>query len=282
MAIYSTADLHRAGTSKRRIERLLLDGTLRRVRRGFYCDSDAIPEEVEAVRIGGVLGCVSALRSYEVWVTVVVALHVHLAPNASRLRAGRVIRHWNPLVSVPSPHRVSVLDALLVAMVCQSLADSVASVDSALHRGLVTLTQLRPYCSDARRRRVLQLVDGRAESGLESLIRVALVRAGLRVELQVVIPGVGRVDMLVEGCVVVEADGAAYHSGPRRHEDYVRDAMSVLQGLTAVRYDAAQVHGDLGSIVLAVIEAVRQHRRGPYSGRTAASRRARALRTAHA
>ncbi|MBN9605381.1 MAG: DUF559 domain-containing protein [Actinomycetales bacterium] len=169
----------------------------------------------------------------------------------------------------PELARVSVLDALLTAMLCQHPIDAVASVDSALHLGLVRMSDLRPHCRDARRRRILDLVDSRAESGLESIVRVALVLAGLRVESQVVIAGVGRVDLVVEGRVVVETDGAAFHRGPRRHVDYVRDSATAVGGLTPLRFDAAQVLDDLPSVMQAVIAAVRESRGAPFSGREA-------------
>lgn len=275
MSIHSTESLRARGVGKKHLAELVRFGALVRIRRGRFADSSATADEVEAVRVGGVLGCVSALRRYGVWVSRRSGVHVHLPPNSSRLRSGGSVRHWCTTVHPGDLARVSMLDALLVAMICQSLLDAVASVDSALHLGLVRMSDLRAHCHDARRRRILDLADRRAESGLETLIRVALVILGLRVEIQVVVDGTGRVDILVEGCVVVEADGAAFHSGPRKHVDYVRDAAATTAGKRALRFDGSQVLGDLPSVVAAVVAAVCQHRGVPYSGPSAESARIR-------
>ncbi|HKH09301.1 MAG TPA: hypothetical protein VKA62_10165, partial [Agromyces sp.] len=69
-----------------------------------------------------------------------------------------------------------------------------ATVDSALNRrlltpaGLETLMQRMPR----RIRRLKHRLDGRAESGLESLLRFAIEEEGWRVESQVEIRGVTR------------------------------------------------------------------------------------------
>jgi very-short-patch-repair endonuclease len=260
------------GLTVHQIARAVHRGELVRLRRDAYSAPDPSPATALAVAIGGRVGCVSALRDWGVWVTSSGGLHVQVAPNAARLtdpdRAEQV--HWHPLCAAPTRTHVSVVDALLRAMACQPHADAVASVDSALQRGLVVPSMLAPHVHDAASRAVLADADGRAESGLETIVRLALRAAGLSVEPQVAIDGIGRVDLLAEGAVVVEADGAAWHSGPRRHADHVRDAALAAAGFTPLRFDAAQIHHDLSAVVAAVIHAVRTHRGTRFSGRAAA------------
>src|ERR1700712_5051331 len=68
---------------------------LLRVRRDHYALPDCDPHVVEAVRIGGGLGCVSALADYGVYVTDSRFTHAHLDPLASRPRSPR--NRFDPL-----------------------------------------------------------------------------------------------------------------------------------------------------------------------------------------
>ena len=62
-------------------------------------------------------------------------------------------------------------------------------------------------------------------------------RAGLRVEPQVFVAGVGWVDLVVEGRVVVEVDGFAYHADAKQFAlDRRRDAALVAMGYRVLRF----------------------------------------------
>lgn len=97
----------------------------------------------------------------------------------------------------------------------------VAALDAALHRRLTS----PPECEQWRRRlqhrphtrvwdRVIRAADGRAESPLETQVRLMVVALGYRVTPQVRLPDatsafVARVDLLIEELgVVIEVDGA--------------------------------------------------------------------------
>lgn len=192
-----------------------------------------------------------------------------MEPNASRLGDGSARLHWRPVLRTGNRSSVHVIDALATSFECQTDIDVIASIDSAIQLELVDRSELHA----AIRRKdatVLAEVDGRAQSGLETILRVVLRRLGLRVEVQAAIPGAGKVDLLVDRVVIVETDGARWHSGPRRHVDHQRDATAAAAGYTPLRFDPAQVHGELVSVVLAIVSAVRQHRGGRFSGRDAA------------
>lgn len=275
MDVYSAAEARTLGFTRGELARAVAAGEVLRIRRDHYTAPDADPLTVEAIRIGGVLGCVSALRAFDVWVSDSPELHVHVAPNASRLRRGTAVRHWKPLLLPRSRTTVSILDALVTATCCQRPLDAVASIDSALNRGLIRRSDLVPHLAGPREARLLDLTDGRAQSGLETYVRVPLRRLGLRVVPQARIRGVGRGDVLVEGCVLVETDGEEFHSGPRRHVDYLRDAATAREGLTPLRFDSTQVRFQTEPVLLSVIEAVAQHRRCTISGRRLESMRRR-------
>ena len=68
---------------------------------------------------------------------------------------------------------------------------------------------------------------------------------------------VGEVDLLVEGRVVVELDGFAYHSGRREFdEDRRRDRELALQGYVVLRFTARDVLDDRDRLVATVRAAL--------------------------
>jgi len=76
-----------------------------------------------------------------------------------------------------------------------------------------------------------------ADSLLETLARVLFRDAGIRVETQVWIDGIGRVDFLLEGFLIVELDGLAFHLDPRQFKkDRRRDNAAIRRGLLVLRY----------------------------------------------
>ena len=89
-----------------------------------------------------------------------------------------------------------------------------ASIDSALNRGLIALDQVTEiFDLLPPRYGVLRgLIDGRAQSGPETLVRVMVRKLGSTADLQVEFDGVGFVDLVVDGWLVIECDSKAHHS----------------------------------------------------------------------
>lgn len=221
-----------------------------RARRGHFVDANVHPDLLAAVAVGGSLTCVSALRLIGVFVQRSSGLHVHVAENAARLRRTpgntNVRVHWRAPVETWSRGRAcsSLLDALAHAMQCQQPRAAVATLDSALHRGLISRDDLdRLLHALPRRYRVLgRLVDARAESGPETLMRLLLRGVARDVQVQVLIAGVGRVDLLVNGWLVIECDSDAHHSGMNAHRvDRARDLALAARGYTSLRPMAADI-----------------------------------------
>lgn len=107
--------------------------------------------------------------------------------------------------------------------------------------------------------------DGLAESGVESLVRVALRDAGLSVESQVRIAGVGRVDLLVEGQVIVEVDGREWHRD-QQSRDYRRDLEATKRGYSVIRVDYEHATSHAQIVVDAVLAAVHRASLGVGNG----------------
>lgn len=257
--IYTRPELL-AYVSRRQLDRLVASGQLVVLRRGVYASAQ-LPEPMQrAVRAGGRLACISAAESFGLWRPPDLRVHAHFDRARSRAR-GEVVRHWWPAVEAGDRTRTGLLDTLAHVTRCQPRPFAVAVLDSALHGAFVTLTEIESLLErvPARHRVPPLSLDARAESGVESLIRVALVSAGLRSESQVTIPGVGRVDLLVEGRVVVEVDGRRWHDG-QQSRDYARDLAAQAAGFAVVRADYAHAIAHSDPVVRAVRRALRRPR----------------------
>jgi very-short-patch-repair endonuclease len=271
--VCTTAQLERAGWSEKKRAALVRGGHIVRVRRGYYALPGSPAEVLEAVKVGGRLGCISAARELGVWAAEAESTHIALDPHASRIRrSGRsAVLHWAQRVGSRRGriHCVSVVDALAQIVRCQPMHLAVASIDSALNQGLIDQRDLEVIAAALPQslRACVVRSDGRAMSGLETIVRLLVQDAGLQVEPQVRFVGIGVVDLVVEGCVVVETDGRDFHETTEfQRRDFARDAAVVRRGYTVLRFNYQQVvHG--ASEVLETIEsAVRAHRAARHLG----------------
>lgn len=257
--LLSTRDLRAGGLSSRAIRESVASGRLMRLRRGWFAVEGASPDLITAGRVGGRLSCVRALRLHGCWVPESTELHVRVSDgvHASHVPGSRTHRTEQRVTpGVDAPH-----EALRTALICANLSTLVIIADSVVNRRLLTWHQARAILSATPRgRRALELHDPAAESGIETLVRLALRRHRIRARSQVVIPGVGRVDFLIGDRLVVEADGYAWHSSREAFErDRERDRELVRRGYVVVRATYRQVFDDLDAVILAILDVV--HRR---------------------
>ncbi|MFC9559020.1 endonuclease domain-containing protein [Agromyces sp. NPDC056965] len=258
--IATRSRLRACGHSPQHI-RAAVDGhRVLRVGRSWVALHDANPEAVRAIEVGGILGGESALRSHGIWVSRNDGVCVATARTASRMPPLREseYRIWCAVSRRQGVWRVDVLEALAQFLPRAGRHDAIATIDSALHRGLISSAQLDGLMERMPRRirRLRNRVDGAAESGLESVLRTAIRDEGWRVESQVVIAGVGRVDLLIDGWLVIEADGSRWHDGHEATErDRERNAALVLRGYRWHRFGHAQIMRHLDQCI-AVIRAL--------------------------
>lgn len=260
-------ELAALGVAPRRVQRLAAAGALVRVRPGVYATPEAAVPVVAAARVGGRLAGASAAGHHGLWTPPVPRLVVEVGRAADLRDPADVSRAldrsdpsvrvlWNrrrefrrvgvtPLAHIvpqvlrtePAPYAVAILDSLLRASPL-SLA------------GLELVAAGRP----ATERRVLARRDGRAESGTESVARCVLQDAGFRVEVQVRVPftDLDRLDLLVEGRIVVECD-SRHHDDPRsRDRDAARDLALTALGFVVLRPRWRTVMFDPEALVAAV------------------------------
>jgi hypothetical protein len=223
-----------AGATSKSLTAAVANGFLVRVMRDHYALPDTQSAVLKAVRVGGRLCCVSAIAKLGIFAFDTSKPHIHLKREASRSRSphsrfvalaaenrSEVILHWSPLVDEHDGNEfcVGIIDSLVQAVRCQQPAHAVATLDNALFLGRISEADLALVFRrlPLRLRYLHELVDGRAEAGQETVLRLLLRSAGLSYELQVVVDGVGRVDILVEGVLVLEADSRLAHDGWEKH-----------------------------------------------------------------
>lgn len=274
-AFLSSLELAERGMTRRDIAAAARAGRLVRLRRGRFLDPNAHAGLHRAGSLGGRLDCVSLLSALGIFVREHPRLHVQIERGASRLppRDSRVVAHWRRTQSPRASLAAELIEALAQSCRCQRPRDAIATLDSAWHHGLVDEQGLsevfarlpRPY------RRLRGLLDPDAESGCETLMRLMLRALGCHVELQVRIRGVGRVDLVVDGWLIVECDSRGYHEGwEAQKSDRRRDLAAAALGYTTVRPIAEDILGrpeyvlDLMKHILASRSAAqREHNRPP-------------------
>lgn len=262
--------LRELGHTHRGIRAGVERGELRAVTRSWVVLPDADPAIGHALQAGGVLGGATALASYGVWVTALPPLQIATRPNAGRPTAAMGQRLWTPFELDAKPWRVAIIDALAQHAVRVPRDDAIASIDSAWHQGLVDepgvdrlFRRLPRRCAPWRR-----LLDPSAGSGLESLLRVPCLAKGWRVESQAPAPGGGFSDLLIDGWLYVEADGAAWHDDPKQAaKDRRRNAAIMAAAGRWLRFGHADVVDGLRRTrTISVIATVLSQGRPPARG----------------
>lgn len=248
------------GASRGELARAARAGVVERLRPGVYAVG-AHPSVRDAAAHGGTVACVSALRLHGVWVLEDPALlHVWLgADGRAHPHDGcRCVTHRD--AGRAAFGVVSLVHALVQTASCAGAEAFFVAFESAWRLGLLTRAdrvEVRSRLS-ARHRWLVDIARADADSGLESLLRLRLARLGLRLESQVRIAGVGIVDFLIEGCLVIEVDGRLNHEGASlRHKDLVRDAEAAARGFETLRFDYALIVHDWPRVERAIVARLR-------------------------
>lgn len=257
-------ELSAFGCTRKNLAAAAARGAIGKVRDGVYASIDAPDAVVTAAMHGGALTCALGLRVHGIW-----TLSEDVQPHVWLGIGGRshdhpdcaCMAHYRPgrmrLGVAPVEH------ALVHAFHCHGDELFFAAYESAWNKRLIGAA------ARARIRAVLPataewLVDlarPDAQSGLESILRLRLHLIGLRLECQVPIPEVGRVDFVVGGRIILEADGEDNHGGrARRHRDLWRDAVASRLGYETLRFDYAMIIHHWDVVVDAILAALSRSR----------------------
>lgn len=254
--VSDTSALKRAGVTRRDLENRVLDGSVLRVTRGVYALPDADPMVVHAARHHAVPGCVTAALAAGLWVVRVPDMP-HLAARHGKHIPGCVVHRS----AIP----LSPLDVVCQSLRCLPPLEGLTIAESAVKAGLVQLPALRERFPAVREKAILGLVAKiRPQSGsiIETMARYLLEEAGLTVEMQVKIPGMGHLDLLVDGLLGIETDGYASHSSREAYrEDRRRWNVTVIRGVPTLRVTFEMLFREPGDFVRMVHQALATYRR---------------------
>lgn len=110
-------------------------------------------------------------------------------------------------------------------------------MDSLLNLRLMSRTQIQDALARCRPpvNRLIERCD-RSESGTETMVRLRLKRRQVKVRPQVIIAGIGRVDLLVGDRLVIEVDSRAHHCLEDTYQrDRQRDRTLMTMGYLVIR-----------------------------------------------
>ncbi|WP_138443129.1 DUF559 domain-containing protein [Sinomonas susongensis] len=250
-----SSTLREAGLSKHDLR--LLAAQVRKPKRGLYALPECRQDFLTALMHNAVLTCASAAEEYGLWLRN-PSPRLHLSCEHGHVPDVRSLR------SQPTVHRgarypphhtlpiASLEDVVFHALRCLPVNAAVPLVASALRqyglrRELLEQDLAARKCGTSLRR--LRLVDTRVESlpEAEAFLLLAELAGELGVEVvpQALVPGVGRVDFLIAGFLIVEIDGVAYHSDRASvRRDRRRDNSAILEGYLRLRYLPEEIWTD--------------------------------------
>jgi very-short-patch-repair endonuclease len=140
---------------------------------------------------------------------------------------------------------------------CLDAEGLIIVLDSMLNKRMIDMADARSIVAASRfaRHNLAERCDPGSESGTETIIRLRLRATGIHLRTQVVIPGVGRVDLLVGDRLIIEADSREHHLA-KYQTDRTRDRVATGLGYVVIRltyedvvYRWGVVFGDIQAII---------------------------------
>jgi predicted transcriptional regulator of viral defense system len=261
--LVTTAQCAAVGISPDQIKRFCRTGVWRPVLRGVYqvWDFGRTHEIRAALLATGPEAVAVSASAAQLLGLPIESKTVHVAVPGTlavprKVHGGAVVVHQR---EIPS-YAITTVDGMRVTDPLWTVTDvlldhnryrSVPAVDAALHGGLVCAEDLAAVEALLWRRRgavhareALDLVDGRAESPLESRGRLRCVDANLKpdaLQAEIHAPDgrfVGRVDLLWSSRrLIAEADGAQFHDQPDAlFRDRARQNELIAAGYAVIRF----------------------------------------------
>ncbi len=194
-----------AGVAGSQLRAALAHGAVARVARGVYAIPNADPQLTAIRSLPAEPACVTGAQMAGLWV-LEAPRHPHVAVTHSRSYPGYLCHR-----AAASP---TLLDNVVQSLRCLSELEGLVIAESAVALKGLPLAALRGrLCgrNDARERSIVASIVPQSQSVIECMARFLLRRAGFHVESQVNIPGMGHLDLMVDGRLGVETDGAGFH-----------------------------------------------------------------------
>ena len=269
-SFFTTRELYGAGETTATIRASIACGARFRVIGGWYGDSSTPEEAVLAMRIGGRLGCVSALRLHGAWFPPAAGLHVVFPSSASGRRSfGReqgasVVRHWHGKSDrTGSAFAVAPIElAIAEALECQPNHHLIAILDSVLQKRLMTRNRLEAVVrrGPARVHHLIPHLDARSESGTESITHYRLAMSGIVTSIQVTLRERHRLDLDLDGWLGIEIDGREHHAQEKAFtRDRKRVARIMRDGRLVLQFSYATEMYEWDFVIETIRAVIAQH-----------------------
>ena len=264
--LYTYRQLREGGFTRHTIQKCLADGELFKITRNWYGAKDADPDMVRALRARTRLGCLSGCKAHGLWVPHNCGLHFVYGPGTTPIRNPHHQFHWtqDPMPPKPVWPLLQCLDQVVKSHDTESaliVLESARYHKKATAAALITLLGNRGEKGE-----LLQKHFSIAESGSETRVRLFLRQRRILVQPQVLIKGVGRVDLLVGRNLIIECDSYEFHAAQEQYSsDHRRDLAARTLGYDTIRLSYAQVWDEWEETqkTLSSIIGQRKHRSVP-------------------
>ena len=254
----SRRQLEGVNIGRYRIDRAIADGDLLPVRRGWVATVSASQASVIAVLRGARLTGATALGSYGTWSGDDHRIHLQVPEDSHRVTqvpltpiarftpprffVPKLVTHWAPFETSEGPTpawRVSVSDAIGRFATTEPAEQVAAALESAVTTNRMTRRAVAHTIQRLPKRlhRLSNDLTFLAGSGLETISRMRFVALGLRVTQQVQIK-IDRVDLVIDGWLVIELDGDQWHDPAT---DRMRTNRIIRSGYSVLRFGYADV-----------------------------------------
>ena len=250
--------LTRLGVSAHTLRRERERGQISSICRGWVALHDADAMLVAAARRGVVLSCVTLAARRGLWVLEHSEPHVAARPHSGHAAATRGVVHWNLPIFPRDPELCedSLENALVLMAGCQPHEAALATWESAVKKGLVSLDALSRAPLPPAARALVDEARPFADAGTETIFFTRLSWMNVRILPQIWLFG-HRVDFLIGERLVVQIDGA-HHVGAQRTKDIRHDALLKLHGYHVIRIGYDQLINHWPDVQGMIMDAVAQ------------------------
>ncbi|HEY8295206.1 MAG TPA: type IV toxin-antitoxin system AbiEi family antitoxin domain-containing protein, partial [Micrococcaceae bacterium] len=200
--------------SAARLRLAVADGSIEKIARGVYALQGA-PADLKRIRsLPAEPVCVTAAAMLGLWVLKAPA-RAHIGITHGRCYEEFVCHRFSG--------RPDVADVVVQCLRCLPPIEALVVAESAVVKKRTSVAEIRrrlTHRNDASARALVGRIVPQSQSILECVARFHLVAAGYIVDSQVKVAGLGHLDLMVDGVLGVETDGAGFHSaGPEFEED---------------------------------------------------------------
>ncbi|MBA3743534.1 type IV toxin-antitoxin system AbiEi family antitoxin domain-containing protein [Sporichthya sp.] len=266
------SQLRTLGVSEHALRAAVAAGRLAQPHPGTYVLPGADPAIAAAVGLSGVVSHASAARLHGLdlyeppqIIEVTVRRGCRQRARGVRVYPANVAPEETEINQPITTVRRTVRDCVRT----MPLLHGVVLLDGVVRDERLCMADLRTMAAEATGpgsttlRRAVGHVDAMSGSGLETILRLLLELLPVTFETQVWIDGVGLVDILVNGWLILEADGFAFHSNREHYRrDRKRGNGAAERRLGQLRFTWEDLHFRRSAVLQQIVRVLEADPRG--------------------